>query len=190
MGNAAVLGARIRIMRLAVSLLTTSVLSLAGSAFGNASEIYRWVGDDGVVQYSDTKPEAEDFTAVELTDTSPRDYDPAEDPYSIVNQARRLNEVWAGLARARQEREQQRREEAQNDPRFMSPRYDPYAYSGRFAYFSSGLPGVHRNNRIGAGRRQHQALAELNLLGPRPPSVNSGAHRARVMRSERLPLSH
>jgi hypothetical protein len=42
--------------------------------------------------------------------------------------------------------------------------------------------------RPGQGRQQIYAMHTLDLLGPRPSSINSGAHQERVFRSQFLPL--
>ena len=185
-------------LRFAILLSTTVTLSATWYRCAVAGEIYRWVGDDGVVHYSDTKPRDEErFATLDIPDTRPQDYDPTEDPYSVINQARRLNEAWTELDKARQEREERRLEQAQNE-RSTPPPYDPYAYDPYYydrGYFYSsswlgnrgyrgypgGYPGV-------AGRQQVRAAAELDLVGPRPYSINSGEHRARVFKSQFLPL--
>ena len=173
-------------MRLTTSLLTAAALAAAWSTAADAAEIYRWVDADGVVHYSDEKPDDEPFATLQLDDTRPANYDPTEDPYSIINQARRLNETWIELATARQEREELRRDQAQPDPSPPPHAYDPYAYGPRV--FSYSPPFVsHRGYPIQRPQRQIQALEELGLAAPRPHSINSSAHRERVERSEALP---
>ncbi len=174
-----------------IPMLTVAVLVLlsACAASANASEIYQWMDEDGVVHFSDTRPEdGAVVTRLRFQEMNPPDYDPVEDPYSIRNQATRTNAVWAELEKAREEREEKRREEAERNLRYAPAPYDPYLYYSRPAYFSFALPGRHLRHQSKLARRQHHALEELGLTGPRPHSINSGAHRARIEQSRNLPL--
>jgi hypothetical protein len=175
------------IKRLPLLLLSVAMLSSLYTGEGTASEIYRWVGDDGVVHYSDTKPKGEAaVTTLQIEATNPKDYDPATNPYSVLNQAQRISRSWRELD-ARQEREEEREES--DDGRYLAPpEYDPYLYYGPIAYFPSVPIGTGPRNRPRAARQQLHALEELSLVGRRPHSINSGAHRARVSRSASLPI--
>jgi Domain of unknown function (DUF4124) len=174
-------------VRLTVSLLTAGALFSTWNTAATAAEIYRWVGDDGVVHYSDRKPQDDSFTTIEYVDTTPADYDPLEDPYSIVSQAKRLNDAWIQLARAREAKEQQRREEAQSMPQYVPYPVDAYTYDRGFSYYLPAYPGRPGYRRYPA-RQQAQALYTLDLAGPKPYSINSGEHQERVSRSALLPL--
>ncbi len=172
-----------------IPILTVGALVLlsAWATGANASEIYQWTDEDGVVHFSDTTPEnGAVVITLRVQATNPSEYDPLEDPYSIRNQATRTNAMWAELEKAREEREEKRRDEAERILRYASATYDPYYYYSRPAYFSH--PGRHLRHRPKLARRQFHALEELDLTGPRPHSINSGAHHARVQRSKDLPL--
>jgi len=177
------------VIMMRLTILTVAVLLLlsAWTAIADASEIYQWTDEDGVVQFSDTIPEdGAVVTTLRVQATNPPDYDPHEDPYSIRKQAERTNAIWTELEKAREEREEKRREEAERNLRYASAPYDPYLYYSRPAYFSH--PGRHPRHQPKLARRQFHALEELEFTGPRPHSINSGAHHARVQKSKDLPL--
>ncbi len=176
-------------MRIPILTVAVLVLFSAGAASANASEIYQWTDEDGVVHFSDTRPgDGAVVTTLRVQATNPPDYDPVEDLYSISNQAIRTKATWAELEKAREEREEKRREEAERNLRYAPAPYDPYFYYSRPAYFSFARPGRHLRHQPKLARRQHHALEELGLTGPRPHSINSGAHRARIEQSRNLPL--
>lgn len=163
----------------------------------DAAEIYRWVGADGIVHYSDEKPRDEDriWETLEVADTRPQDYDPLTDPYSIQNQARRINESWTALAQARAERIEDRRTASQRDTaRTATSEFGPrIEYGTRFysPWYYPPLARRYLRRRFDAqpGQQQLQAINGLNLASPRPASINSGVHRDRVLRSESLPTA-
>lgn len=161
--------------------LTIAALGVVSKAM--ASDIYRWIDDDGIVHYSDTAP-ADDTAAERLrvdVANSP-DYDPADDPYSIRKQAERIGETWSRLEERREERREKRREAAERQPVYVYRPNDPYRYYAP-GYYVPGRPG-HRPVRPGPTiRRQVSALDELRLTGPRPYSINSAAHHQRVSSS-------
>jgi hypothetical protein len=174
-------------MRFTTSLAVAAILAAGSHTVAHASEIYRWVDEDGVVHYSDTKP-AEAFATLQLEDTRPTDYDPAEDFYSIVNQARRLNETLVELATVRQEREERRRVEAQETAFTEPATYEPYRYAAYPFYYSPSVVN-YSNHPIRRAQQQFRVLDELALTQPPAYSINSGVHRARVERSQALPAA-
>ena len=170
-------------------MLLTLCAGLAVSA--NAAEIYRWVDEDGVVHFSDARPRDDaSVITLRLEDTNAEDYDPATDPYSVLNQAARISRSRIDTELARSERAQQAREPA-GDEEFYPPYTDyDYAYGYRrpLAYV---VPLPFRRaptHQPGAARRQQSALEQTGLSAQRPQSINSGVHRARVERSTVLPV--
>jgi hypothetical protein len=168
-----------------LGFVITFTLSVAAESAA-ATEVYRWVGDDGTVHFSDTPPPDDTVPVhtLELSETTP-DYDPAADPYSILNQARRIHETWMEIEGLRQQRAPAATVNAPA-PR-SSGRYSTYGYASSVIY-----PSVPPNRPTpfptGIARQQAHALNELDLVGERPYSINSGAHRERVERSQALPL--
>ena len=164
-------------------LAVTTMVTIAFVSYADAADIFRWVDDDGVVHFSDTAPS--DDTAVErlrVDEANSPDYDPADDPYSIRNQAERTGETWSRLEERREERREKRLKEAERQPVYVYQPYYPYRNYAP-GYYVPGRPG-HRPVRPGPTiRRQANALDELALTGPRPYSINSTAHHQRVSSS-------
>jgi hypothetical protein len=170
-----------------MSALLMGIVTLAGAA--GATEIYRWTDAEGVVHFSDSAPEGADAEALVVRDTTPPDYDPGSDPYSILNQAERTAAALARVEQEREEREEKRREEReriviyerQRSIRYTSV-YAPLAYP----VAAPGFRPVHQRPVL---KRQWRALEETGLTGPRPYSINSSAHHSRVQSSQSLPLA-
>jgi hypothetical protein len=151
----------------------------------SAGEIYRWTGADGVVHFSDTKPfDDTPFAVLELDIPEPQAYDAASDPYSIMNQAARIHETWIELEAVRQARIEARAAES------ADPAPTQYPANGQLSSYTyrPWLQASPQSGNPDAGRQQRHALDELDLLGPRPYSINSSAHRERVNRSQALPF--
>ena len=155
-----------------------------------AEEIYRWVDDGGAVHYSDTKPgDDAAITVIEIEAGPAVAYNPEDDPYSILNQAARTHDRWLDLEEARQARAEARAETVvYRDRPPVDNDYDDYLGYGTWYPYSSYFPGNGSESRPGQGRQQIYAMNTLNLLGPRPASINSGVHQERVYRSQFLPL--
>lgn len=164
-----------------VAAVTIVVFAFVSKAM--ASDIYRWVDDDGVVHFSDTAPADEtNVERLRVNSANPTDYDPADDPYSIRKQAERIGEIWSRLEERREKRREKRREAAERQPIYAYQPDYPYRYYPP-GYYVPGRPG-HRPVRPGPTiRRQVSALDELRLSGPRPYSINSTAHYQRVSSS-------
>ena len=63
---------------------------LAGAVPAMASEVYRWVDENGVVNFSDAAPgkaqPGAEVNTLTLEDTAPKDYDPEQDIYAVAAQ--------------------------------------------------------------------------------------------------------
>ena len=102
-----------------------------------AEDVFHWVDDDGVVNFSQWAPDdARHVVKLVVDSSNPPDYDPQEDPYSIHNQAVRIKETWSALAAQRDERRVQQREESQ-----QSVRYEPLPYDDQWRYAPLGYYG-------------------------------------------------
>lgn len=181
-------------MRIVTAILCLGLVGAGLSQRAAAAEIYRWIDADGAVHYSDEKPRNdESFTTINVPDSRPSDYDPLEDPYSIHNQARRINESWAALAAARDERAEARTMAMRNAQTTNPDAYLRADYGTRYytpwRYSSFAPLNFQRRFNPGAASRQLQAIEGLQLSGPRPASINSGIHRERVQRSIALPVT-
>jgi hypothetical protein len=169
-------------------LVQFAVFSAIWAEASNASDVFKWIDDDGVVHYSDSRP-ADDVlvTTVQVREHNSKDYSPATDPYSIINQAKRVNESWRERIEARQQA-LPRSGKARRDSRYTAPPYVPFTYYRATTFYPVVVPLRERRGSPGAARRQLSALNALVLAGQRPESINSGVHRERVRRSQALPI--
>jgi len=100
---------------------------------GYAQEVYRWVDENGVVNFSDTAPAAPaaavDILALE--NPEPAGQDPEEDIYDVAGQAERMQALREEMAREREARRERQRNSAQQPAAQPSEsvRYGyPYTY--------------------------------------------------------------
>ena len=138
------------------SLWLAALLLIGAALTAQAETLYRWVDGAGQLHFSDTPP-PEDATRAEELRTpafTPPSMTPAEDPYSILNQVRRLEAQREQLARerlARQELQQQyelRRRELEGYPQAVD---NIRVWGSVYAYPRppfAGHPG-HRPDRPG-----------------------------------------
>ena len=114
-------------------LIALSLICWVGSA--TAQEVYRWVDENGVVNFSDTAPAAAaNLNTVDLEDTTPRNYDPEEDLYNVAAQAERMQALREQMEKDREARRQQQASAAkQPAPQYQrSVNYGyPYGYPVR-----------------------------------------------------------
>ena len=112
-------------VRQAITVFTMAFLAMIASPAAPGSEIYHWLDENGVPNFSQKEPDGElqGVSRLTLTDTMPPDYDPDEDRYGIEAQAERM-------AALREEMEQQRedaRERRRNTPQQQAVHYpEPY----------------------------------------------------------------
>jgi len=174
-------------MRICTSLLLTVMVLPGWQSTAMAAEIYRWVDADGILHYSDAAPpEDVTVTTIEIDATRPPDYDPLNDPWSIMNQARRISETRSALVEARIEREQAN---LQLLPATPPEQAADWWQTPEYRYWWNYAPPPQHDGHPGAARRQYDAMQQLDLTGPRPQSINSGVHQQRVERSTALPLT-
>lgn len=161
--------------------LALAVLVLA-SAPAMSAEVYRWVDDDGVVHYSQWAPESrqEELATIDMPTSTPEDYDPDEDPYSVLNQAARIHETLTALVAAGPDiptssGEPSRSTDEDNEERRYRTDLIAYAPAPR-------RPA--RRDPLRVQRRQLEVVDELERRDTeRAYSINSSVHRARVAAS-------
>jgi hypothetical protein len=174
-------------MRLCTSLLFSLLVLPGWHGAAMAAEIYRWVDADGILHYSDAAPREDvAVTTIELDTPRPPDYDPLSDPWSIMNQARRISEARSALVEARIGRERSAQAPTAAPPE-QAPAYWQTPDYRDWWYYPAPLPRP--DGHPGTARRQYDAMQQLDLTGPRPQSINSGVHQQRVERSTALPLT-
>ena len=124
-----------------ISIPVMFAVALLGLAVGNharAADVFRWVDENGVVHFSQWAPDdVHNITTVTVSSGNPRDYDPTDDPYSVRNQAARINETWQAIEEKIAERREKKREKKEETARYAVLEYhEPYHY-----YASSFLHG-------------------------------------------------
>ncbi len=107
-------------------VLVAAVLA-CGPAAG--AEIYRWVDENGVVNFSQTAPppDVESSETVAVQDGRPSDWDPEADIYGVEEQAARMQAMREEMDEKREKmREQQRHQQTLTAPQYREP--EPYGY--------------------------------------------------------------
>ena len=159
------------------------VLLLGNGIPSFADEIFHWVDEDGVLHFSDWAPKNNGVEVSKLIvgNSNPPGYDPNEDQNSILGQAERMNERWAELKERQEERRKQRLELEEQQRRRYVPEYDYPYYNGSYLYYRPGhRPGFGHRRPVKVQKRQFGIMDQLGLTGPRPHSINSSAHLARI----------
>jgi hypothetical protein len=174
-------------MRRYKTFLVAAFFLLCNANPAVAGEIFHWVDADGVMHFSDWAPADNnvEVSKVFVSNSNPPDYDPDADQNSILGQAERTNERWSELREQKEERSKQRRELEELERRRYAVEYDYPYYSDSYLYYRPGYrpvhrPGIGRRPPFRVARRQFAALDHLGLTGPRPHSINSSAHLARI----------
>lgn len=86
--------------------IALAAMLLSGPAA--ALEIYKWIDANGVVHYSESRPERPTATPVEtfrIASTNSPAYDPDDYYWSILNQAERIGEQWSAIREEKAEEE-------------------------------------------------------------------------------------
>lgn len=93
-----------------VCTLIVMLASVAGNR-AHAYEIFKWVDENGVVHFSESRPEAAPAPVEKLyiPATNPPGYDASEDYWSVLNQAARIGEQWMALEKELEEEEARER---------------------------------------------------------------------------------
>ena len=161
------------------------VLIFANPTVGG--EIYHWVDEDGVVHFSEWAPNpgVQEVATLTVPDTNPPGYDPNQDQSSIQKQAARTNDRWSELQARRDERKKRRIEEAERALRLASARNGPDNYPASSAWYGPlYLSSREFHHKSLFRNHHHNALDRVGLRGGRRPhSINSSAHRARILAS-------
>ncbi len=141
-----------------------------------ADEVFRWTDDEGVVHFSQWAPKhTSGVTTLNTASSNAADYDPESDPYSIQNQAVRMNETWSKIEERKAERRKRREEAEERMARLQPPTYDYPTYS--YSYYrpivrSPIYRPVHPiflgHKRSHAQKIQGRQIALMNELNRRP----------------------
>lgn len=141
-----------------------------------ADQMFTWTDEAGVVHFSQWAPNhTAGVTTLKTASSNAADYDPGSDPYSIQNQAARMNETWSKIEERRAERRKRREEAEERTARLQPPTYYypdyPYNY-----YRPIVRPPIHRPvhpifpgpKRLHARKIQGRQIALMNEINRRP----------------------
>ena len=94
-----------------ITVITLVLLAMIASTAAAANEIYSWIDENGVQNFSQRPPDGKiaGVSHLNLVDTTPQDYDPEEDRYGVQAQAERMD--------ALREEIEQRRDDARERER-------------------------------------------------------------------------
>lgn len=153
-----------------ISIPLLIAAALAGLAVGNhvrADEVFHWVDENGVVHFSQWAPDdVANISTVVVSGDNPPGYDPLEDPYSVRNQAERVNKTWQALEERKEERLEKKREARQSPGNYPAPPYyDPYAYRSPYAFYGP----IYRPIRPPQQRPPHVRPPHVRPPHVRPP---------------------
>ncbi len=75
------------------TIITLALLAMIASTTATAYEIYHWLDENGVPNFSQRQPDGKipGVSKLVLADTTPPDYDPDEDRYGVQAQAERMD---------------------------------------------------------------------------------------------------
>jgi hypothetical protein len=112
----------------AVHTIIAVLAASLGISSGFAFEVYHWVDENGVAHYSQDKPadSVQGVRRLQLEDTTPAGFDPAEDRYGVEQQASRMAKLRESMDE-RRDAATARRQSAPPAPVVIYP--DPYPYA-------------------------------------------------------------
>jgi hypothetical protein len=149
-----------------------------------AGEIFHWVDEDGVLNFSDWAPtdNTVEVSKLVVSNSNPPGYDPSEDRNSVLEQAGRMNDRWSELKEQKEERKKQRQERVAQEqiPQYVEKK-NPYYYGPGYYFQAVRPPAFGQRPPFTTQKRQLFAPDQRGLLArPRPHSINSSAHLARI----------
>lgn len=125
--------------RHAITLFTMAFLAMIASPLTLGGEVYHWLDENGVPNFSQRQPgeEVEGVSRLILPDTTPPDYDPDEDRYDIEAQAERMAALRKEMEQQREDARERRRNIAQQQ---VIPYQEPYRRYARGIWFPPYYP--------------------------------------------------
>ena len=88
------------------AIITVFLLAIIASTPAAAYEVYHWVDENGVSNFSQWAPadQVAGVSKLTLADTTPPDHDPEEDLYDVKGQAERMKSLWEEIEKQREAR--------------------------------------------------------------------------------------
>jgi len=113
-------------------VISLVLLAMVASSTAVAYEIYHWLDENGVPNFSQEKPDGKipGVSKLNLVDSTPTDYDPDEDRYGIEEQAERMKAL-------REEMEQRR--DATRDRERVAAQQQVVQYREPYRSYSHGI---------------------------------------------------
>ena len=109
------------------TVITFALLAMISRTAVAAIEIYHWLDENGIPNYSQTRPEGKipDVNKLIMVDTTPPDYDPEKNPYSVQANTERMVALREKMEQRREARRERRRTVSQ---RQFVPYREPVPY--------------------------------------------------------------
>jgi TolA-binding protein len=97
------------------TVVTLALLAMIASTTTAAYEIYHWLDENGVPNFSQKQPDGKTpgVSKLSLVDTTPPDYNPDEDRYGVQQQAERMNALREEMEQRRDAVRERQRDAAQ-----------------------------------------------------------------------------
>ncbi len=92
-------------------VITLAFLALIAGSTADAYQVYYWLDENGVPNFSQMRPDGEipEINKLKLEDTTPADFDPDEDRYGVQAQAKRLETLRKEMGQRRESARKHRR---------------------------------------------------------------------------------
>ena len=151
--------------------LTGFLLSVLLAAPAVATEVYRWVDENGVTHFSQMAPDG--VTGVRqqtLPDTRPSDYDPERDLYNVEAQAERMQQLRDERKEKRQAARLERERQAERQQLMQYQNRHHYGYPYYRPGWVNPYPPLRPTPPVA---RPPETLLPMPPVA-RPPSISSG----------------
>jgi hypothetical protein len=112
------------------TVITLVLLATIASTTAAANEIYHWLDENGVQNFSQKPPDGQTpgVSKMNLVDTTPPDYDPEEDRYGVQAQAERMEALREEMEQERDAARERERNAAQQQPVQYRDPYRSYSH--------------------------------------------------------------
>jgi hypothetical protein len=117
------------VARHAITVFMMAFLAMITSPATLGSDVYHWLDENGVPNFSQKEPggEIQSVSRLNLPDTTPPDYDPNEDRYGIEEQAERMTALREEMDEQREDARERRRNTVQQQPLQYPEPYRSYS---------------------------------------------------------------
>ena len=122
-----------------LTIIFLALLAIVASGTSAAQEIFHWVDENGVPNFSQERPagSVQEFSELYLEDTTPADYDPEQDIYGIEEQAERMQALREDMEKRREENREREKYVVQQP---VQQYRDPYQFYSRPLWYPPLYP--------------------------------------------------